>query len=102
VITEPACIYIPKGYAHGPVTVKSVNKPIFVLRSGHAARYSPGWDVKNESDCVTRLRTADQNGGLGLALSGQDRIGRQTWLSLQNARRLGEGMEEAGGVRRVT
>ena len=53
VITEPACIYIPKGYAHGPVTVKSVEKPIFVLSSRLAARYSPGWDVKNESDCVS-------------------------------------------------
>jgi hypothetical protein len=52
VITEPVCIYIPKGYTHGPVTVKSVDKPIFVLSSHHAARYSPGWEVENESDCV--------------------------------------------------
>jgi hypothetical protein len=53
VITQPACIYIPKGYPHGPVTVKSVNKPIFVMNTSHAARYSPGWEVKNESDCVS-------------------------------------------------
>ena len=52
VITEPACIYIPKGYTHGPVTVKSVNKPIFVQSSRLAPQYSVGWDVKNESDCV--------------------------------------------------
>ena len=54
-ITEPVCIYIPKGYAHGPVTVKSLSKPIFVQSSRLAARYSTGWDVKNESDCVTLI-----------------------------------------------
>ena len=53
VITEPACIYIPKGYTHGPVTVKSVKKPIFVQSSRLAPQYSVGWDVKNESDCVS-------------------------------------------------
>ena len=53
VITEPAYIYIPKGYTHGPVTVKSVNKPIFVQSSRLAPQYSVGWDVKNESDCVS-------------------------------------------------
>jgi hypothetical protein len=53
VITQPACIYIPKGYPHGPVTVKSVKKPIFVLNTSHAPQYSPGWEVKNESDCVS-------------------------------------------------
>ncbi len=52
VFTEPVCIYLPKGYTHGPVTVKSLNKPIFVQSSRLAARYSPGWDVKNESDLV--------------------------------------------------
>ncbi len=53
VITEPAAIYIPKGYTHGPVTVKSVGKPIFVQSSRLAPQYSVGWDVKNESDCVS-------------------------------------------------
>ena len=52
-ITEPVWIYVPKGYAHGPVTVKSVDKPIFVLNSRLAAKYSPGWDVQDESDCVS-------------------------------------------------
>ena len=51
-ITEPACIYIPKGYTHGPVTVKSVGKPIFVQSSRLAPQYSVGWEVKNESDLV--------------------------------------------------
>jgi uncharacterized RmlC-like cupin family protein len=53
VITEPVCIYIPKGYKHGPVNVKSVDGSIFVLRSRLAARYSVGWDVKDEADCVS-------------------------------------------------
>jgi hypothetical protein len=53
VITEPACIYIPKGYTHGPVTVKSVKKPISVLSYHLAPQYSVGWEVKNESDCVS-------------------------------------------------
>jgi hypothetical protein len=52
VITEPACVYIPKGYMHGPVIVKSVEKPIFVLSSRLAPQYSVGWEVKNESDLV--------------------------------------------------
>jgi hypothetical protein len=52
VITEPAYIYIPKGFTHGPVTVKSVKKPIFVQSSRLAPQYSVGWEVKNESDCV--------------------------------------------------
>jgi hypothetical protein len=52
VITEPFAIYLPKGYTHGPVTVKSVKGSIFVQSSRLAARYSPGWDVKDESDLV--------------------------------------------------
>ena len=36
VVTQPAAIFLPKGYTHGPVTVKSVKKPIFVR-----ARASP-------------------------------------------------------------
>jgi hypothetical protein len=55
VITEPAIIYIPKGYTHGPVTVKSLSKPIFVQSSRLSAQYSSGWDVKNESDCVSLI-----------------------------------------------
>jgi hypothetical protein len=73
VITEPACIYIPKGYTHGPVTVKSVNKPIFVQSSRLAPRYSVGWDVKNESDCVAFiLRT--QGALLDLAPRGGEQM----------------------------
>jgi hypothetical protein len=52
VITEPVAIYLPKGYTHGPVNVKSVKGSIFVQSSRLAARYSPGWEVKNESDLV--------------------------------------------------
>ena len=48
-------IYIPKGYTHGPVTVKSLKKPIFVQSSRLSAQYSSGWDVKNESDCVSLI-----------------------------------------------
>jgi hypothetical protein len=55
VITEPAYIYIPKGYSHGPVTVKSVKGSIFVQSTRLSPQYSAGWENPNEDALVSYL-----------------------------------------------
>jgi hypothetical protein len=52
VITEPTVVYLPKGLKHGPVTVKSVKKPIALLSWYLAPELSTSWEAPSESDYV--------------------------------------------------
>jgi hypothetical protein len=55
VITEPTCVYLPKGLQHGPITFKSVKKPVALLSWYLAPRYSTSWEAPDESAYVAEI-----------------------------------------------
>jgi hypothetical protein len=55
VITEPTCIYLPKGLWHGPVTFKNVKKPVAFLSWHLAPQLSTSWEAPDESDYVASI-----------------------------------------------
>ena len=54
-ISEPTVVYLPRGLTHGPVTVKSVKKPIFCLSCHLAPKYSASWEAPTESDYLANI-----------------------------------------------
>ena len=55
VITEPTCVYIPKGLKHGPVKFKSIKKPIAFLSWYLSSELSTSWNAPDESKYLAKI-----------------------------------------------
>ncbi len=58
-ISEPAFVYIPAGLVHGPLTVKSVSRPLALWKWTLDAKYSEHWVAADYSNHVVAPRMMD-------------------------------------------